>query len=211
MEDPWLHLWNERYSQEEFAFGEEPNVYLQENLEKFPARKILFGAEGEGRNAVFAARLGWNVSAFDISIAGKNKALKLATKNNVTVDYRVGELPSLGYQKDQFDAVALIYAHFPPGIRSSYHHLLHTYLRQNGIIILEAFSKNHLPYRLQNEKIGGPSNLESLFSIEELQLDFENYEIMELVEKEVELQEGLYHNGKGCVVRFVGRKKIVNG
>jgi len=74
------------------------------------------------------------------------------------------------------------------------------------LIIFEAFGKKHIDYNSKNEQIGGPKDLASLFSIEELKSDFENYEIIELVEKEIELSQGLYHNGKGYVVRFVGRK-----
>jgi hypothetical protein len=84
--------------------------------------------------------------------------------------------------------------------------MLDKYLRKGGVIIFEAFSKNHLSYRLKNEKIGGPKDLESLFSINEIKSDFHNYEIMELHETEIELNEGLYHQGKGSVIRFVGKK-----
>jgi 2-polyprenyl-3-methyl-5-hydroxy-6-metoxy-1,4-benzoquinol methylase len=203
----WTQRWDDRYSNEEFAYGEEPNNFFREEIEKLNAGTILFPAEGEGRNAVYAAKLGWTVAAFDISEEGKNKALKLAAANNVSIDYQVGELETLNYQTEQFDAIALIYAHFPAEIKSSIHKTLDKYLRQNGIIIFEAFSKKHLEYLALNEKVGGPKDIESLFSIEEIQADFSNYEIIELVEKEIELNEGLFHNGKGSVVRFVGRKK----
>lgn len=73
MDETWIERWNERYSKQEFAYGEEPNNYLKEQLEKFTVGTILFPAEGEGRNAVFAAKLGWTVSAFDISAQGKTK------------------------------------------------------------------------------------------------------------------------------------------
>jgi hypothetical protein len=46
-----------------------------------------------------------------------------------------------------------------------------------------------------------------LFSIEEIKEIFPNYEILELDELEVHLNEGLYHNGLGSVIRFFGRKK----
>ncbi|MFH6999587.1 class I SAM-dependent methyltransferase [Flavobacterium sp. FlaQc-57] len=203
----WTQRWDDRYSNEEFAYGEEPNNYLKEQIEKLNPGTILFPAEGEGRNAVFAAKLGWKVSAFDISEEGKNKAIKLAEANNVTIDYKVGELETLNYQPEQFDAIALIYAHFPAEIKSSLHKTLETYLRKDGIIIFEAFSKKHLEYLAINDKVGGPKDIESLFSIEEIQADFPNYEIIELEEKEIELNEGLFHNGKGSVIRFVGTKK----
>lgn len=203
MKDSWLARWDDRYSKDEYAFGIKPNNYLKEQLEKLDAGTILFPAEGEGRNAVFAAKLGWAVSAFDISVEGKKKALQLAENNNVTIDYQLGELPELNYSSEQFDAIALIYAHFPAGIKSTYHKLLGKYLRKGGVIIFEAFSKSHIDYVSKNEKIGGPRDLASLFSVEEIKSDFENYEIIELAEKEIELSEGLYHNGVGSAIRFV--------
>ncbi|EMN00652.1 class I SAM-dependent methyltransferase [Leptospira noguchii] len=207
MSDPWTDRWNERYSKEEFAFGEQPNEYLKEQLEKLEIGKILFPAEGEGRNAVFAAKLGWNVSAFDISVEGKKKAFRLAEANQVKVDYQVGELQTLDYHFEQFDAIALIYAHFPADIKSFYHKTLNQYLRKDGFIIFEAFSKKHIDYVLKNEKIGGPREIDMLFSIEEIKSDFMNYKILELEEVEIELKEGLFHNGKGSVIRFVGQKR----
>ena len=207
MNTSWTDRWNERYSKDEFAYGVLPNAYLMEQIEKLPAGKILFAAEGEGRNAVFAAQLGFEVSAFDISKEGKNKALKLAETNNVTIHYDVGELHTLNYKPEQFDAIALIYAHFPADIKSSLHKTLSTYLRKGGVVIFEAFSKKHLDYIAKNENVGGPKELAMLFSIDELKSDFENYEILELEEKEIELSEGLFHNGTGSVIRFVGRKK----
>ncbi|MBE0304409.1 class I SAM-dependent methyltransferase [Leptospira interrogans] len=207
MSDPWTDRWNERYNKEEFAFGEQPNEYLKEQLEKLKIGTILFPAEGEGRNAVFAAKLGWNVSAFDISIEGKKKAFRLAEANQVKIDYQVGELQTLDYRSEQFDAIALIYAHFPAEIKSYYHKTLSQYLRKDGLVILEAFSKKHIHYVLKNEKVGGPRELEMLFSIDEIKSDFKNYEIIELEEKEIELKEGLFHNGNGSVIRFVGRKR----
>jgi 2-polyprenyl-3-methyl-5-hydroxy-6-metoxy-1,4-benzoquinol methylase len=207
MNETWTERWNDRYSSNEFAYGEQPNNYLKEQVEKLDAGSILFPAEGEGRNAIYAARLGWTVSAFDISIEGKNKALRLAETNKVTIDYQVGELPELNYNTGQFDAIALIYAHFPADIKSSYHKLLDKYLRKGGLVIFEAFSKKHIDYIAKNEKIGGPKDIASLFSIDEIKSDFANYEIIELEEKEIELSEGLFHNGKGSVIRFVGRKK----
>jgi Methyltransferase domain len=207
MDDSWISRWNDRYSKEGFAYGEQPNNFLKQQLEKLSAGTLLFPAEGEGRNAIFAAKLGWMVSAFDISVEGKNKASQLAEANHVTIDYQVGELPALNYHTQQFDAIALIYAHFPAEIKSLYHKTLDKYLRKNGLVIFEAFSKRHIDYISKNEKVGGPKDVAMLFSIDELKSDFSNYEIIELAEKEIELSEGLFHNGQGSVIRFVGRKK----
>ncbi|MFP3834079.1 class I SAM-dependent methyltransferase [Chryseobacterium sp. SIMBA_028] len=205
-DNTWLDRWDERYDSEQFAYGTDPNHYLKEQLNKLIPGNILFPAEGEGRNAVFAATKGWNVSAFDISANGQKKAFQLAEHNHVNIDYQVGELSTLNYQQEQFDVIALIYAHFPASVKSSIHQMLNQYLRKGGFIIFEAFSKNHLEYIAKDEKVGGPKDIESLFSIDEIKADFPDYNIVELSETEIDLNEGLFHNGTGSVIRFVGQK-----
>lgn len=198
--------WDERYGEKQYAYGVQPNNYLKEQLSKITEGKILFPAEGEGRNATYAATLGWSVFAFDQSIEGRKKAIQLASKSHVVIDYKVGELQSIKYLLNEFDAIALIYAHFPASCKSDYHKILTTYLRPGGILIFEAFSKNHLTYVTQNPNVGGPRDIETLFSLGEVKSDFSDFEVIELVETEIELHEGIYHNGKGSVIRFVGRK-----
>ena len=68
-------------------------------------------------------------------------------------------------------------------------------------------SASHLDYLARNEKVGGPKDIESLFSIDEIKSDFPDYEFDELTEVEIELNEGLFHNGTASVIRFVGRKR----
>jgi cyclopropane fatty-acyl-phospholipid synthase-like methyltransferase len=200
-------MWDERYGQVEFAYGEEPNVFLKEQLVEIEPGMALFPAEGEGRNAVYTASLGWKIDAFDLSEEGKQKALKLANLKKTQINYQVGEFQQLGYKNESFDLIALIYAHFPANNKSEYHKELSNYLKKGGLIIFEAFSKSNLEYVSKNPKIGGPKDINMLFSIDEINADFENFEIELFEEKEIELREGLYHNGIGSVIRFVGRKK----
>lgn len=202
----WKDKWNNRYREEAFAYGVEPNNYLKEQLDPLNPGSILFPAEGEGRNAVYAAMLGWEVFAFDISAEGRKKAFRLAETKNVHIDYQIGELKELNFSKDQFDIIALIYAHFPADIKSKVHRELDQYLRKGGLIIFEAFSKKHLEYLAIDDRVGGPKDVESLFSEAELMSDFSNYKIIELREEVIELNEGLVHVGKGSVIRFVGKK-----
>ena len=209
MNQEWTDKWNQNYQNEEYVYGKEPNEFFRQELEKLNPGKILLPAEGEGRNAVFAAKKGWDVSAFDISSEGKNKAENLAQSENVTVNYQIGEFLEMDYAEESFDAVALIYAHFPPAIREKYHAKINSLLCPGATVILEGFSKNHLKYRTENPKIGGPGDFDSLFSKEEIQNAFQNFEIIMLEETEIELSEGLFHNGTGSAIRFVGRKKII--
>lgn len=200
-------FWDERYSGEEYVYGEFPNVYFESRLSQFDPGEILFAAEGEGRNAVYAAKSFWKVAAFDQSSEAKKKAEKLAKKFKVEIDYRVGNLPELGFEKGDFDAVALIYAHFPVELRQDYHERLISYLRRDGLIFFEGFSKKHKVYQDVNPKVGGPKDENLLFSIEEIKRDFSDLKFLELYEAEIDLKEGEHHNGLGAVIRFVAQKK----
>ena len=181
--------------------------YIKSILSTITPGKILFPAEGEGRNAVYAAKLGWDVFAFDISEEGKKKAEMLALKNGVEINYQVGSFDDVLFDNHSFDVIALIYAHFHQDYRRVYHQKLTNYLKTGGYIILEAFSKKHIEYNAINPSIGGPKEPEMLYTMEELTDDFPNFEQLEMMEKEIELNEGLYHIGKGSSIRFLGRKK----
>jgi SAM-dependent methyltransferase len=199
-------FWNERYAEETFAYGESPNIYFEEKLKNYPVGKLLLPAEGEGRNGVAAARLGWNVQAFDLSESGRNKAKILAEKYQVQLNYQVAEFAEIDFEDNSFDVIGLIYAHFPAKLKSFYHQKLANWLKPGGIIIFEAFSKTHLGYQSKYPRIGGPNDIDMLFSIDEIQTDFSNFSVIELTETEVDLAEGQYHQGKGSVIRFIGQK-----
>jgi len=202
-----IEFWNDRYSKEVYAYGTAPNEYLKQAIIQYNlAGSMLLPAEGEGRNAVFAAEKGLHVTAFDISEEGKKKALALARLKNVDMEYHVGDLDKLGFKENTFDSLALIYAHFPTPIKSMYHKHLAKLLKPNGLVILEGFSKSNLEQVKLNPGIGGPKNKDMLFSKVEIEQDFENFEILELEEKMIDLEEGEFHKGQGAVIRFIGRK-----
>ena len=77
------NFWDERYSNKEFVYGTLPNQFFKDQLDKLKPGKILMVGEGEGRNAVYAAKLGWQVDAIDSSNVAKEKAAKLAELNKV--------------------------------------------------------------------------------------------------------------------------------
>lgn len=199
--------WDKRYSTTEYAYGVEPNEFVKNSLLNLNLKgKALFPAEGEGRNAVFGAKQGFDVTAFDISTQGKIKALKLAQKNNVTLNYLIGDLNDLGLQENSFDIIVLNFAHFPPALRPVFHKNLVKLLKKDGVVILEGFSKNHLALSQNNPNLGGPKKLDMLFSIDEIKNDFEELEIVQLTEETTILTEGIYHNGESHVIRFIGKK-----
>ncbi|SDX87330.1 class I SAM-dependent methyltransferase [Flavobacterium degerlachei] len=197
------NFWNERYAENEYAYGIQPNQFFSESISKLPENgKILFPAEGEGRNAVFAAKNGFEVFAFDTSMEGKKKADKLANDNGVKIDYRVGILEELDFEPASFDGVVFIYSHFPKAIRATIHQQIERLLKSNGVVIFEAFSKEQLQY-----PSGGPKDIEMLFSEEEVKEEFKNIAFDFLKTEIIELSEGPFHQGKGSVIRFIGKKK----
>lgn len=200
-------FWEQRYGAEEFAYGIEPNVYFKKIVEEFGLKgAILLPAEGEGRNAVFAAKKGLNVTCFDVSSQGKLKAEKLAALNKVNINYLVGEFSELQFEENSFDVIALIYAHFPENFKTIYHQKLVRYLKKGGLLILEGFSKNQHKINKEYKLDFGPKNLDMLYSLEEIKEDFLELEIIELKQEEILLDEGIYHNGKSSVIRFIGKK-----
>lgn len=197
-------FWNERYGQEEYAYGTEPNAYFRQQISKLKLQgSILLPAEGEGRNAVYAAKRGLEVTAFDLSEEAKNKALRLASANDVNITYHTDEFNKLSLTENSFDAIGLIYAHFPANLRADYHKQFVNLLAPGGVIILEAFSKEQLKY-----ESGGPKDPDMLFSKEEIKSEFDGLEVIDLSGYDIRLNEGPYHQGMASVVRFVGRKPM---
>lgn len=196
-------FWNNRYAQEEYAYGTLPNGYFQAQLDLLQPGKLLLPAEGEGRNAVYAAGTGWVVDAFDYSESGRNKALALARQRNVSIRYDLIEVEHYICEDPSYSAAALIFAHLPPPMRRKLHAEVEKCLIPGGHLILEAFSPKQLPLTS-----GGPKKVDMLYTAEMLREDFQQLQILDLSEKRVHLTEGPYHTGDAEVVRLLARKKI---
>lgn len=196
------NFWNERYSAKEYVYGEEPNVFFAEQLSKLKPGTIILPCEGEGRNAVFAASNGWQVNAFDSSEAGKIKAMQLADKKGVSIEYVVEDALAITYPENSADIVAFIYAHFPPAIRKPVLQKAITWLKPGGKIILEAFNPN----QLQNGT-GGPKDVAMLYTEDIIKEDVSGMKIELIQTLRTELSEGKYHEGMSDIVRFVGIKE----
>ncbi|OZA64634.1 MAG: SAM-dependent methyltransferase, partial [Sphingobacteriia bacterium 39-39-8] len=97
MENQRDEFWNQRYQSETYVYGEEPNDFFASQIVDIKPGNIIFPCEGEGRNAVYAAILGWKVQAFDGSLEGQKKAFLLASKNKVSIDYKVTDATIVEY------------------------------------------------------------------------------------------------------------------
>lgn len=202
----YTQFWEKRYGAPEYAYGKEPNVFFKENLDKLNPGNILLPADGEGRNGVYAATQGWDVISTDLSQSGKEKTIQLAKDFNVSIDYEVGDILEMDFPENSFDAIALIYAHFTGHKVLEIHQKLVNLLKPGGVVIFEAYSEKNFEYKKADPNVGGPMDIDMLFSKEKIKRDFKDFQIIQLKELDVQLSEGSFHNGIGNVVRFVGRK-----
>lgn len=198
-----INYWDERFSGEEYVYGEEPNVFFAEQISKLKPGKVMLPCEGEGRNAVYAASLGWEVFAFDSSEAGRRKALALADRKRVSINYQLEDVGMAGFPDNEADVVAFIYAHFPPETRTIIHQKVISWLKPGGTILLEAFN----PAQLKNNS-GGPKDPAMLYTTEMLAADFSELNIKLLQTEQTVLKEGRFHEGKADIIRYAGIKKF---
>ncbi len=194
-------FWDKRYSEKEFAYGIEPNQFFKEQIEKLSPGRALFLGEGEGRNAVYAAKQGWQVDAVDFSSSAKDKALRLAEENKVKINYEVCDLSNYKFKENYFDLIVMIFVHLPIELRTIVFSTAISSLKQNGKMIIEAFNKEQI-----NNTSGGPQSLDLLYSEKDVLSLVHDLRVETLESKTIELDEGEYHKGRADVIRFVGVK-----
>lgn len=205
MSNPWHTFWNERFASHETLYGPFPNEYFKTFIDRQPnPGRLLLPAEGEGRNARYAARLGWQVDAFDFSEAALEKAKALTEQEGLSVHYWLQDARTF-VAPPVYDAAALIYAHFPPAIRAPFHQAIRDCIQPGGFVLLEAFRPEQLS---GNYTSGGPQDPDMLYTMPLLQSDFGDWQFIELSECVVELQEGLFHRGPGAVIRMLAQKPV---
>jgi SAM-dependent methyltransferase len=193
--------WDKRYRPDKYVYGTEPNLFFKEWIDKQKPGKLLLPAEGEGRNAVYAAQLGWDVFAFDFSYEAKKKAIRLAGKVGAKLEYKV-----LGAQdfktNEKYDAVALIYAHFGREVKRVLFPRILELLNPGGTLLIEVFSIDQ--FLLDS---GGPKNPDLLYDLKEIEIEFASLETKYLEKLEIDLQEGSLHQGISDVIRYIGVKE----
>ena len=194
-------IWNERYQNEDYQYGKSPNDFFEKNINNLTLGRVLIPAAGEGRDAIFAAKKGWEVEAFDLSEMGFQKAKLLAEENKVTIHYEVADVQSIHFPTNHFDVIAPIFFHLPQNLRKEFHANCIQWLKPGGKIILEAFTKNQL-----KNTSGGPKDLTLLYSKEEIAEDFKELKIDLLQETSRNLKEGPLHQGKADLLQFIGTK-----
>lgn len=195
-------MWDERYSAEEYAYGTQPNEFLAANYKQIPRGRVLSLAEGEGRNAVFLAQQGYEVTAVDASSVGISKAKKLAEANNVSVEFVLADLADSDIGTDDWDGIVSIFCPLPSSLRRELYKKLQVALKPNGVFLLEAYTPDQLKYGT-----GGGSSADVMQTEESLKLELPGLKFIQLKELERDVREGIYHTGLGAVVQAIAKRE----
>lgn len=193
--------WDVRYADPEYAYGTEPNTYLRAVACQIPRGRVLCLAEGQGRNAVFLARQGYEVVAVDQSAVGLARASELAARAGVHITCVTADLADFVIEPNAWDGIVAIFMHLPPELRSRVYRAAALGLRPGGVIVLEAYSPRQL-----GRGTGGPPMEERLVPPAAVREGLAGLELVLVQEAEREIVEGLYHTGVGVTVQALARK-----
>lgn len=194
-------MWNQRFGNDEYAYGQEPNDFLRDQSSRLPKEaRILCIGDGEGRNGVFLATLGHRVTSLDYAEEGLRKARRLAEERNVAIETLHADLAEYRALEKSFDAVVSIFCHLPANIRRYVHGDLGRILKPAGLFILEAYTPNQLQFGT-----GGPKDRALLYSLDELREDLAAFDFVIAREVERDVVEGSLHTGRAATVQIVAQ------
>jgi len=194
--------WDERYATDEYVYGTQPNDFVRDHVTSLPpGGRVLCLADGEGRNGVFLAQQGMNVTSVDQSSVGLAKASALAEQRGVSISTAVADLVWYDLGTEQWDAIVSVFCHLPPDLRRSVHQRAVQALRPGGVFLLEAYTPQQLTFRT-----GGPPTVELLMTSSSLTEELEGLDMLLNHEITRDIHEGRLHDGPSAVVQVLARK-----
>lgn len=192
------NMWDERFSEPGYAYGKEPNEFLVSVAGKIPPGRVLCIGEGEGRNSVYLAGLGYQVTAVDSSAVGLDKARALANERGVEIETIHSDLAEFTIEPGAWDGIVSIFCHMPSAVRGDVHRHCAAGLAAGGALVLEGFIARQLTYGT-----GGPPSVELMMSLAGLEEELEGLRFDVAQEIDREILDGRYHKGLAAVVQVV--------
>ncbi|MFO0745385.1 MAG: class I SAM-dependent methyltransferase [Myxococcota bacterium] len=194
-------MWDERYGQGGFIYGDQPNDFLAEVAGHIPPGPVLALAEGQGRNAVWLAERGHAVTAVDLSPVGLAKAQELAAARGVTLTTIVADLADFDLGVDAWSGITSIWCHLPSALRARVHAAVVRALKPGGVLVLEAYTPAQIAHGT-----GGPKDPDMLPTADALRAELIGLDLEILVERERDVEEGAFHGGRSAVVQCLARR-----
>jgi SAM-dependent methyltransferase len=181
--------WDERYAASELVWSAGPNQFVEQALADLPPGRAVDLAAGEGRNAIWLARRGWQVTAVDFSRVGLDKGRRLAGDTEVhwvCADATTWRAP------EPVDLVVVAYLQLPAAERTAAVRNAFTSLAPGGTFFLVAHDATNLA-----EGTGGPQDPAVLCTAEDVlaDLDGEAFDVVRAGRVAREVTAGDGHGG----------------
>lgn len=196
-------FWNDRYRSEAFVYGTAPNRFVQQQVHRLPAEgEVLALGAGEGRNAVFLAEQGFDVTALDYAAEGLRKLRALAAERGVSVETVQADVRAWT-PSQTWDGVVTTFLHLPAGARPALYRTMQKALRPGGVLLAEWFRPEQIT---EGYESGGPPAVDMMVTADELRAHFPAGGILMLRAVEAHLDEGAHHSGPAAVVQCVWQR-----
>lgn len=198
-----LERWNTRFSAEGYLFGKQPNAFLASQAARLaPGMRALCAADGEGRNSVWLAGRGLEVTAFDFSPVAVDKARALAREAGVRVDFRVSDMLAWDWPAQRYDVLVAIFIQFlSPQQRARIFAAFRQSLVPGGLLILQGYRPEQIAYGT-----GGPPQPENLYTEALLRESFADWSILHLASHDDVVDEGQGHSGMSALIDLVAER-----
>ena len=195
-------FWNEKYQSAEYIFGKQANDFIRAVTPPARPQQTAYApADGEGRNGVYLAAQGYQVTSTDIADLAVAKAEALAAEHQLPIKALVGDALNPPFEEESFDLIAVCFMHFRPADNQLFMEVNQRLLKPGGLFILEGYTRDQIAL-----KSGGPRDPEMMFSAKGLREIFAGYDLQLLQEVRRHLNEGPRHQGEAATVQLLARK-----
>lgn len=197
-------MWEDRYrAAGDYLFGITPAVFLTDNAGWLkPGLRALSVSDGEGRNSIFLAEKGLDVTAFDMAPTAVERGKALAIAKGVMVDFNVSDWASWDWSEGQYDLIAAIFIQYAdPVARAGQFADIRRALAPGGVLMLHGYSPEQVALGT-----GGPGDPAHMYTVDMLRDAFGDWHIEKLDAYERDIQEGQGHSGRSALIDLIVRK-----
>ncbi len=199
-------MWEDRFATPEYVFGQDPAAFLADHGDLLTqGATALSVADGEGRNSVFMARHGMQVTALEYAPSAIAKAKALADRQAVADRVAFHQVDVMTYDWPAvYDLVAGIFIQFVgPEDRTRLFDGMKSSVAPGGLMLLHGYTPKQIEFGT-----GGPPTPANMYTEAMLRAAFEGWEIIRCTDYERDIHEGTGHSGRSALIDLIARKPL---